>query len=115
MTVRLAAARNLDAAAGAALVLDHLRKVLEGYGVSPAAQTPLRRDFGEHGVVEGLEIVAHPGGGAGDVRVRGLIHGDDIYVLTAWKASGGMDRDAEYADFFQSFLPWADAAFMRGE
>ena len=115
VTVKLAAARGLDGAAAAAVVLDHVREVLAGYDVAPDVQKPLRRDFGDHGVVEGLEISAHARGGAGDVCVRGLVHGDDVYILTAWKALGGMAQDPEYSTFFQSFLPWADADFMRGK
>lgn len=115
VTVHLAGARGLESAAAAAKVLDRMRQVLEGYNVQPAAQTPLRRDFGEHGVVEGLEIVARPEGGAGDICVRGLLHGENIYVLTAWKATGSLATDPEFAQFFESFLPWVDADFMRGK
>lgn len=115
VTAHVAGARDLDPAAAAARVIDQVRLVLDGYNVKPAAQTPLRRDFGKHGVVEGVEVVAHPEGTAGDICVRGLLHDEDIYVLTAWKASGGMAADPEFSDFFQSFLPWADAAFMQGK
>jgi hypothetical protein len=115
VTARPGEARGLDPAAATAKVLDYMRQVLGGYDVKPVVQTPLRRDFGEHGVVEGLEIVARAEGTAGDVCVRGLLHDEDIYVLTAWKATGGMAEDPEYSQFFQSFLPWADADFMRGE
>ncbi len=114
VVVRLGAARGLDPAAAANEVLDHVKRVLAGYDVAPAAQTPVRRDFGPQGVVEGIEIFAHPQAGAGDVWVRGLLHDEDIYVLTAWKAAGGLAQDPAFPEFFQSFLPWADAEFMRG-
>lgn len=115
VTVHLAGARDLAPAAATEKVLEYVRQVLAGYGVKPTAQTPLRREFGEHGVVEGIEIVARPEGNVGDICVRGLLHDGDIYVLTAWKATGNMADDPEYAQFFQSFLPWADAGFMRGQ
>ncbi len=115
VTAHVGGARDLDPAAATARVIDQVRLVLDGYNVKPAVQTPLRRDFGKHGVVEGIEVAAHPEGTAGDICVRGLLHDEDIYVLTAWKASGGMADDPEFSDFFQSFLPWADADFMQGK
>jgi hypothetical protein len=108
VSARLGVARGLKGKAAADRVLAVVRKLLDGYGVAPAHQTAIRRDFGVHGVVEGIDIQAHPESGKGDVWIRGLIHGDDMYFLLAWKARGGMLDDPEYGEFFQSFQPWAE-------
>ncbi len=102
------AARGLKGQAAADKVLAEVTKQLEGYGVRPARQTPLRRDFGKKGVVEGLDIQAQKAGGAGDFWIRGLLRGEDIYLVMAWKASGGLWTDPEYVRFFDSFRPWAE-------
>ena len=72
--------------------MNEIRELLDGYSVVPARQTPLRRDFGKHGIVEGLDVQAHPQSGTGDVWIRGLLRGDDMYFLVAWKTAGGLLR-----------------------
>lgn len=108
VNARLGAARGLKGQAATDMVLAEIRKLLDGYGVVPGRQRPVRADFGDHGVVEGLEIMAHPQSGAGDVWIRGLLRGDDVYFLIAWKANGGLMEDPAYGVFFQSFQPWAE-------
>jgi hypothetical protein len=108
VNARLGAARGLKGKAATDLVLAEVRELLDGYGVVLARQSPIRRDFGPHGVVEGIDIQAHPEFGKGDVWIRGLLRGDDMYFLIAWKAAGGMMEDPEYGLFFQSFVPWAE-------
>lgn len=104
---RLGAARGLKGKAAADVVLAEVDKMLQAYSVNPVRQTPVRRDFGEHGVVEGLDVQARPAGGAGDVWIRGLLLGEDVYVLVAWRAAGGLFEDPEYGVFFEAFRPWA--------
>ena len=106
VNARLGAARGLKGKAATDSVLASVRRLLDGYGVVPGRQTAIRRDFGALGVFEGIDIQAHRESGAGDVWIRGLLRGDDIYFLVAWKAAGGMLDDPEYAVFFQSFEPW---------
>lgn len=101
-------AREAKGQEAADRVLAEVTRQLEGYGVKPVKQTPLRRDFGARGVVEGIDIQAQPTGGAGDFWIRGLLLGDDIYIVMAWKASGGLWTDPAYLEFFDSFRPWAD-------
>jgi hypothetical protein len=108
VSANLGVARGLKGRAATDLVLATAGKYLEKYTVVPERQTPVRRDFGAHGVVEGIDILAHPTSGQGDVWIRGMLRGDDIYFLVAWKAAGGMLDDPEYAVFFQSFQPWAE-------
>jgi len=108
VNARLGAARGLSGKAAVDRVLTEVRELLDGYGVVPARQSPIRRDFGPRGVVEGIDIQAHPQDGKGDVWIRGLLRGDDMYFLIAWKAAGGMLDDPEYGLFFQSFVPWVE-------
>jgi len=108
VSASLGAARGLKGQAATDLVTATVQKYLDKYTVIPERQTPVRRDFGAHGVVEGIDIKAHPTSGKGDVWIRGMLRGDDIYFLVAWKAAGGMLDDPEYAVFFQSFQPWAE-------
>ena len=108
VNARRGVAGGLTAKAASDSVMNEIRELLAGYGVVPARQTPLRRDFGKHGTVEGLDVQAHPQSGTGDVWIRGLLRGDDMYFLVAWKTAGGLFNDPEYALFFDAFRPWVE-------
>lgn len=105
---RLGVARELTGQAATDLVLADVRKLMDAYGVVPGRQRPLHADFGAHGVVEGIEVMAHQQSGAGEVWIRGLLRGDDVYVQLAWKANGSLTEDPAYGVFFESFRPWAE-------
>ncbi len=108
VNVRRGVAGGLTAKAASDSVMNEIRELLAAYSVVPARQTPLRRDFGKHGTVEGLDVQAHPQSGTGDVWIRGLLRGDDMYFLVAWKTAGGLFDDPEYALFFDAFRPWVE-------
>ena len=108
VNARRGVAGGLTAKAASDSVMNEIRELLAGYGVVPARQPPLRRDFGKHGTVEGLDVQAHPQSGTGDVWIRGLLRGDDMYFLVAWKTAGGLFNDPEYALFFDAFRPWVE-------
>jgi hypothetical protein len=108
VNARVGVAGGLTAKAASDSVMNEIRELLGAYNVVPARQTPLRRDFGKHGTVEGLDIQAHPQSGTGDVWIRGLLRGDDMYFLVAWKTAGGLFDDPEYALFFDAFRPWVE-------
>ena len=108
VNVRRGVAGGLTAKAASDSVMNEIRELLAAYSVVPARQTPLRRDFGKHGIVEGLDVQAHPQSGTGDVWIRGLLRGDDMYFLVAWKTAGGLFDDPEYALFFDAFRPWVE-------
>ena len=42
-------------------------------------------------------------GGTGQVWVEGLLQGEKIYILMAWKGSGDMFADMDFIRFFASF------------
>lgn len=89
-------------------VLKVIGELLATYGVTPLRQVPISRDFGPRGKVEGLDVLAEAAGGTGDVWIRGLMRGRDMYFLVAWKAAGGLFEDPEYAVFFNEFRPWVE-------
>ncbi len=57
----------------------------------------------QHGPLQGVQVLGRQAGGTGEVWIEGLLLGDSVYILTAWKGSGGLFEDPEYARFFESF------------
>jgi hypothetical protein len=57
----------------------------------------------EAGGIQGVEVQAVEPGGAGELWMRGLLVGVDVYLLMAWSEAGGLFDDPEIADFFASF------------
>jgi hypothetical protein len=108
VNARLGALGDESGQAAVDRVLKVVGELLASYGVTPTRQVPLSRDFGPHGKVEGLDVLAEAAGGTGDVWIRGLMRGRDMYFLVAWKAEGGLFEDPEYAVFFNDFRPWVE-------
>lgn len=108
VNARLGTLADVQDQAAADRVLMVIRELLTTYGVTPARQVPIARDFGSHGKIEGLDVQAHGAAGSGDVWIRGLMRDQDMYFLVAWKAAGGLFEDPEYAVFFNAFRPWAE-------
>ena len=108
VNARLGTLADVQNQAAADRVLKVIGELLANYGVTPTRQVPISRDFGVHGKVEGLDVHARAVAGAGDVWIRGLMRGQDMYFLVAWKAEGGLFDDPEYAVFFNDFRPWSD-------
>lgn len=80
------------------MVVEQVEAVLEHYGVRSQRQRPL-----EAPGIEGVEVQAVQPTGKGEVWVRGLLAGPNIYLLTAWNMDGGLFTDPETVDFFASF------------
>lgn len=80
------------------MVVHHIEEVLKHYGVRAERQRPL-----EAKGIEGVEVQAVQPAGKGEVWVRGLLAGPNVYVLTAWNTAGGLFDDTEVQDFFASF------------
>ncbi len=108
VNARLGALGDLTGQAAADRVRLVVGELLSDYGVAPFRQVPVARDFGPHGKVEGVDVHARKPAGEGEVWIRGLMRGPDMYFLLAWKAAGGLFTDPEYAVFFNEFQPWAD-------
>jgi|GEM_PF-1771409 len=86
-------------------VVYRVRKVLANYGVTIIDQKAVTKRLDEDWVIEGVDVLAASDGGEGQVWVRGLLSGLDMYVLTAWNNDGTIVEDPEYQNFFQSFHP----------
>jgi hypothetical protein len=91
--------------AGPAEVVARMESMLVKFGAEIKRQAPLKKDFGDGLVVEGLDLQAAQTGGAGQVWLRGLLVYGDIYILAAWDLGGQLWGNPEYATFFNSFKP----------
>jgi len=108
VSASLGALRDEQGQAAVDEVLAVVRKLMSDYGVTPFRQVPISRDFGSHGKVEGVDVHAREPMGVGEVWIRGLMRGPDMYVLLAWKSIGGLFTDPEYSVFFNEFRPWPE-------
>lgn len=91
--------------AGPDQVMVNMQNLLRDFGAEVKQQSPLHKDFGEGLIVEGLDVLAAQAGGSGQVWLRGLLVGGDIYLLSAWDLSGKVWNNPEYVNFFNSFQP----------
>lgn len=105
---RLGAARGLTGRAAGELVAAEVRRLVAARRAQPVRQRALHEDYGERGTLDGFEIEARPRSGQGELQVRGLLHGEDIYILVAWRPSGHVWSDGDYIRFFSDFRPWAE-------
>ena len=80
------------------LVVSMVERRLQKLGVRPERQRPLRDEN-----AEGVDVQAVEPDGVGEVWIRGLLMGDDIYLLAAWNREGDLFEDPETTDFFYSF------------
>lgn len=79
-------------------VVDLVEHQMKRYGVRPKRQRPL-----EGGPIQGVEVQGVDPAGSGEVWIRGLLVGTDVFVLTAWSNQGDLFENVEAADFFHSF------------
>lgn len=89
-------------------VLKRITRFLDTMNVSIQHQNALRKVLPDSTVIEGLDVYAGEKFGVGQAWVRGVIYQGDIYVLAAWKSTGGLWSDPDYATFFNSFQPGAE-------
>jgi hypothetical protein len=76
------------------LVQDHLAL----FSVRVIRQRPL-----EFGGFQGVDVHGQEPDGAGEVWVRGLLLGTDVFILMAWNRAGGVFENPEIHRFFDSF------------
>jgi len=86
------------AAPGARTVVALVEEVLDRFQVRAVRQRPL-----ESGPVQGVEVQAGEPAAAGEVWIRGLLVGTDIYLLLAWDRAGNLFEDPAAEAFFASF------------
>ena len=94
--------------AGAAEVIDRLEEQIATFGVTVIEQTPIQKELPGGRKLEGLDLKARDASGVGEVWLRGVLSNGDIYVLAAWKLTGGLWDDPEYQAFFDSFQPGSE-------
>jgi len=80
------------------LVVEIVEAQLRKFGARPVRQRPL-----ESPGVQGVEVQAVQPDRPGEIWLRGLLAGTDVYVLMAWNKSGGLFEDPEVVNFFASF------------
>jgi hypothetical protein len=90
------------------LVIKQVEETLETFGVQVVNQNPVRKDFGKNRVIEGVDVQAANPGHEGEVWIRGLLIGGDVFILTAWNLQGGLWNNPEYQAFFDSFQPFVE-------
>ncbi len=86
------------AAPGARSVVGLVEEVLERFQVRAVRQRPL-----QDGPVQGVEVQAGEPAASGEVWIRGLLVGTDIYLLLAWDRAGNLFEAPGAAAFFASF------------
>jgi hypothetical protein len=94
--------------AGPEHVTRRVGSILSDFGAKVVSQKAIKKDFGNGIVVEGVEVMAKPEKGPGEVWVRGLLTDGDIYILAAWNKRGGLWGNPDYVSFFSSFQPWTE-------
>jgi hypothetical protein len=94
--------------AGPENVVSRVQNALKHFQANVVKQEAISKKFDNGTLVEGVEILAKPGSGPGEVWVRGMLVEGDIYILTAWNDQGGLWKNPEYTTFFNSFQPWVD-------
>jgi hypothetical protein len=94
--------------AGPEQVLARVRNALQTFGVKIVKQMPVKREFADGLVVEGVDVLGTDANGKGQFWVRGLLASHDIYLLTAWSADGQLWENAEFQEFFNGFEPFVE-------
>lgn len=106
VTATFGALADDGSAAGPQQVLSRVRNTLHQYGVSIVQQAPIKREFEDGLVAEGVDVRGTGADGKGEFWVRGLLADHDIYVLTAWSTSDDLWENPEYQAFFGEFIPY---------
>jgi len=82
----------------APLVVSMIEDQLRRFGVQTVRQRPLQSPGSE-----GMDVQAADPNSPGELWIRGLLYGEDIYLLMAWSGESGVFEDPETANFFASF------------
>lgn len=95
-------------AAGSEQVINRVQRTLQKFGVKVVRQRPIRHEFPDNLVVEGVDVMGTDATGGGEFWVRGLLSDHDIYILTAWSMDGSVWENPEFQTFFNGFVPYAE-------
>ncbi len=89
-------------------VVSRVKKMLESMNLEISNQSPLSKNLPDGTIIEGLDLYAADANGVGQAWLRGLLYEGDIYIMSAWKDTGGLWNNPEYITFFNSFQPGTD-------
>lgn len=106
VTATFGALADDGGAAGPPQVLSRVRNTLHQYGVKIVEQAPVKREFEDGLLAEGVDVRGTGADGKGEFWVRGLLADHDIYVLTAWSTDANLWDNPEYQAFFNEFIPY---------
>ncbi len=93
---------------GADQVLRQVEKTLKKFGAQVQHQTKVSREFADGAKIEGVDVKAVVKGRDGELWIRGLLSGPDVFLLAAWNVRGGLWSNPAYQEFFNSFEPLVD-------
>jgi hypothetical protein len=80
------------------MVIDICKRVMTRFGVDISSQRPVQR-----GSLQGIQLHCEEPGESGDFWIEGLLYRERIFVLTAWKATGGLFTEPDFIRFFATF------------
>jgi hypothetical protein len=80
------------------MVTDRIEAAMVSYGVEVVRQNPI-----SWGDLHGVDVYCREPDGPGEVWLRGVLAGPHYYLLAAWKQTGDLFDDPDYAAFFGSF------------
>ena len=83
--------------AGPEAVTSRIEEVTRGMKVDVVEQHPLS------GPYEGVRAFCREVGSSNILWIQGVLSGDRVYILSAWRPESGKLTDGEIAQFFQSF------------
>jgi len=94
--------------AGPEHVILRVEDSLSKFGAKVVSQQVIKKDFGNGIIAEGVEVMAKPEEGSGEIWIRGLLIQGDVYIFAAWSEAGEVWKNPDYIMFFNSFQPWTD-------
>lgn len=86
-------------------VVERIQAMLGTMGVEIKHQQRYQQKLADGSLLDGMDVLAVGGDGVGEAWIRGMLHGADIVLLTAWNSDGTLSGDPEYIHFFNSFKP----------
>ncbi len=94
--------------AGPEQIILRVEDSLSKFGAKVVSQQVIKKDFGNDIIAEGVEVMARPEEGPGEIWIRGLLIEGDVYIFAAWNEQGGVWKNPDYITFFNSFQPWTE-------
>jgi len=91
------------------MVTDRIEAAMVTYGVEVVSQNPI-----SWGDLQGVDVRCREPDGPGEVWLRGVLAGPHYFLLAAWKQSGGLFEDEEYANNTSKWSAMREAIVAPG-